>query len=270
MWTLEWIDDASKRRVLTQTSSVQLIKDAQPFAPHGTEAKSKKRKLNTEAPTPAVTSPNASQSQHHYAQPVAEAQEQSLLPLHVDAETPIDHASPGPVSPGRGDATPRRSDQGQAAAKRQTDVPDIHHSDPDHDERAPQPMDHGRQPKFFLLKPRTSTTRRVLIPLDASSTIAESLRGRTILEFPTIHVFPPDLGELPKDEFMLQDEYAELEGEQQKEFDELMGELDPEILKRLKEGDEGASRDGVAGVGEDEVDSKKILDVLKQDLGGRL
>lgn len=263
--------------MLTQTSSVQLIKDAQPFAPHATEAKSKKRKLNTEAPAPAApaaSTPDASQSQqsqHYYVKSVAEIQEQSLLPLHVDAETPIDHASQGPVSPGRGDATPRWADQGrQAAAKRQTDVPDIHHSHPDHDERAPEPMDHGRQPKFFLLKPRTSTTRKVLIPLDSSSTIAESLRGRTVLEFPTIHMFPPDLGELPKDEFMLEEEYAELEGEQQKEFDELMEELDPEILRRLKEGEDGPSRDGVGAVGEEEVDSKKILDVLKQDLGGRL
>ena len=62
---------------------------------------------------------------------------------------------------------------------------------------------------------------------------------------------------------MLEEEYAKLEGEQQKEFDELMNELDPEILKRLKEG-EGAHRHAGA---DEEVDSKKILDVLKQDIG---
>ena len=48
-----------------------------------------------------------------------------------------------------------------------------------------------------------------------------------------------------------------------------MGELDPEILKRLKEGEDGMPKNGI-GNAEEEVDSKKILDVLKQDLGGRL
>jgi len=40
-----------------------------------------------------------------------------------------------------------------------------------------------------------------------------------------------------------------------------MREVDPEILKRLKE-------DGPHSKDDEEVDSKKILDVLKQDLGG--
>ena len=74
---------------------------------------------------------------------------------------------------------------------------------------------------------------------------------------------------LPED-YMLEEEYAKLEGEQQREFDEMMQELDPEILKRLKEGEGHMPGDSSGGGGDEEVDSKRILDVLKQDLGGRL
>jgi succinate dehydrogenase flavin-adding protein (antitoxin of CptAB toxin-antitoxin module) len=70
------------------------------------------------------------------------------------------------------------------------------------------------------------------------------------------------------EEFMLEEEYAMLEGEQQKEFDEMMKDLDPDILRRLKEDDGNAQMDDRGG--DEDVDSKKILDVLKQDLGGRL
>ncbi|EUC50141.1 hypothetical protein COCMIDRAFT_82586 [Bipolaris oryzae ATCC 44560] len=266
VWTVEWIDGASKTRVLTQTSSVQQIKDAQPFAHYDINSKSKKRKLNTEIP--ATTNLESIHSQQHVA-PVAEDQEQSLQQIHVDV--PISDAQSEPVSPARGGgggATPPRSEKKQTS-KREADMADRHPSDNGHDEPSAHTMGPGGQPRFFLLKPRTSTSRHVLIPLDYTCTLAESLHGRTILEFPTIHVFPPDMDELPKEEFMLEEEYAELEGEQQKEFDELMGELDPEILKRLKEGEDGMAKNGI-GNAEEEVDSKKILDVLKQDLGGRL
>ena len=60
---------------------------------------------------------------------------------------------------------------------------------------------------------------------------------------------------------MLDEDYRKEEGEQQREFEELMKDVDPEILKRLKD-------DGRSSKADEEVDSKKILDVLKQDLGG--
>jgi succinate dehydrogenase flavin-adding protein (antitoxin of CptAB toxin-antitoxin module) len=70
--------------------------------------------------------------------------------------------------------------------------------------------------------------------------------------------------QLPE-EYMLEEEYVKQEGEEQKEFDDLMKELDPDMLRRLREG-EGEQRDR----GGEEVDSSRILDVLKQDLGGGL
>lgn len=79
-------------------------------------------------------------------------------------------------------------------------------------------------------------------------------------EFPTVYYFPAATSDLPS-EFMLDEDYRREEGEQQREFEELMRDVDPEILRRLKD-------DGAKGKGDEEVDSKRILDVLKQDLGG--
>ncbi|EOA82183.1 Box C/D snoRNA accumulation [Exserohilum turcicum] len=270
VWTVEWFL-GSQTRVLTQTSSVQQLIDAQPFAQHSTEGKNKKRKLNTEAAAAAATTTTtlptieSIQSPHNHVAPISEIQD-PLQQLNAEATLPISNAQPEPTSSGRRGSTPPWAEEGQPT-KREADVADVHHSGLDHDEPSAQPLGR-RQYRFLLLKPRTSTTRHVLIPLDSSSTLAESLRGHTILEFPTIYVFPADMTKLPEEEFMLEEEYAKLEGEQQKEFDELMQELDPEVLKRLKEGEDGLSRNGNGG--DDEVDSKKILDVLKQDLGGRL
>jgi hypothetical protein len=113
---------------------------------------------------------------------------------------------------------------------------------------------------FYLLRPRTSSSRRVLIPLTSTDTLGDALRGQIVEEFPTVYYFPAATPELPS-EFMLDEEYRHEEGERQREFEELMKDVDPEILKRLK--DEGTNTRV-----DEEVDSRKILDVLKQDLGG--
>ena len=114
---------------------------------------------------------------------------------------------------------------------------------------------------FYLFRPRTSSARRVLIPLTSSSTLGEVLRGNIVEEFPTIYYFNTSASELPEG-FVLDEQYRQEEGEQQKEYEEMMRDVDPEILRRLKEDETGSSKR------EEEVDSKKILDVLKQDLGG--
>lgn len=113
---------------------------------------------------------------------------------------------------------------------------------------------------FYLLRPRTSSSRRVLIPLTSTDTLGDALRGQTVEEFPTVYYFSTAAPDLPPD-FTLDEDYRREEGEQQREFEELMRDVDPEILRRLK-------NDGTKSKGDEEVDSKRILDVLKRDLGG--
>jgi hypothetical protein len=117
--------------------------------------------------------------------------------------------------------------------------------------------------RFYLVKPRTSSSKLVLIPLTPTATLGECLNGRTVLEFPTIYVHPESLQQLPE-EFMLEEDYLKQEGEEQKEFDALISELDPDILQRLK--DDG-QRPGSRTAEQEEVDRKEILDVLKKDFG---
>jgi len=128
------------------------------------------------------------------------------------------------------------------------------------DEPEPEPV--STEYDFFLLKPQTSSSRRVLIPISSSATLGECLRGRTVLEFPTIYVFTNSSLQLP-DEFILEENYTKQEG--QGKFEDLLKDVPPDLLRAFKgeEEDEKTSE-------EMELDGKKILDVLKQDLGGRL
>lgn len=147
-------------------------------------------------------------------------------------------------------ASPVTEAQETGTTQTETSQPDLTQSDA---------QTNGRY-VFYLLRPRTSSSRRVLVPLKSSDTLGDALRGHIVEEFPTIYYFPAATPDLPTD-FMLDQDYRKEEGEQQREFEELMKEVDPEILKRLKD-------DGASGKADEEVDSKKILDVLKQDLGG--
>ncbi|KAI9794342.1 MAG: hypothetical protein M1816_005411 [Peltula sp. TS41687] len=50
---------------------------------------------------------------------------------------------------------------------------------------------------FYLLRPLTSTSSRVLIPMSPTSSIADCLRERVVLEFPTFYVLPYPSDALP-------------------------------------------------------------------------
>ncbi|KAH6615287.1 HIT finger domain-containing protein [Boeremia exigua] len=169
-----------------------------------------------------------------------------------DAEAPISTDPAPPQSEGILEtSTPTPS-----ATENTTGSTDPQSTQPD----AAKPEAPKERFSFYLLRPRTSTNRRVLIPVASSDTLGNALRGCTVEEFPTVYYFPETTTELPE-QFMLDEVYRKEEGEQQREFEELMKDVDPEILKRLKD-------DGTRSKTDEEVDSKRILDVLKQDLGG--
>jgi len=114
---------------------------------------------------------------------------------------------------------------------------------------------------FFLHRPRTSSSRPVLIPLDGTSLLRDCLRGKTVLEFPTIYVFPDPIPSSMSDDFILEEEYVKQEEEERKELEEAMRKVGPEELRAMQEAE---ARENDAG----ELDGERILDVLKRDLGG--
>jgi hypothetical protein len=104
-----------------------------------------------------------------------------------------------------------------------------------------------------------------LIPLRPEATLAESLTNRTVLEFPTIYMFPASAPQLPA-EFMLEAEYLKQEAQEQRELETLLKDVDPQTLKGLQSG-EASTTQTQTQAPTDEVDSARILDVLKRDLG---
>lgn len=101
---------------------------------------------------------------------------------------------------------------------------------------------------FYLHRPQTSSKLKCLIPLDQSSTWKEVLKGRTLLEHPTIYVReePPDK---LQDPFILECDYLQNHGA------DVVVPLALQ-LESTKEADQVPTT----------LDSNKVLEVLKADL----
>jgi hypothetical protein len=246
-WTVEWLDD-QKNRQLTQTSSTCLLIHAQPF---GLLEQNKGKKRKRLLPPALVTS----SSDVRNDKPTREVQDQSIK-LDVKVEVisqEREHSSRGGRKP-----SPDEEESTISKAK----VERTHCTDHGHDGASTEPVG-NRGHRFFLVKPRTNSSRTVLVPLEPTSTLDSCLNGRAVLEFPTIYVFNGST-ELSPAEFMLEEDYLKQEGKEQKEFDQLISELDPEVLRRLED---DAQQSGDRTMKEERIDDKEILDVLKKDFG---
>ncbi|KAF2120693.1 hypothetical protein BDV96DRAFT_272286 [Lophiotrema nucula] len=110
--------------------------------------------------------------------------------------------------------------------------------------------------RFFLLRPRTGSERQVLVPFQPTLALQDVLRGHTVLEFPSIYIFPNE--RLPE-QFMLEEDYRRGEAQEGKRLEILLESVP------IKE-DQNEDEDQASAA----LDSVKVLDVLKQDLGGAL
>lgn len=134
-----------------------------------------------------------------------------------------------------------------------------------HDPQVEQP----KLPHFYLVKPHTSSTRRVLIPLAPMAQLSTCLRGRTVLEFPSIQLLSTAPDALPA-QFQLEADYLEEARREQQELDELLKTVQPPPAGGMPTGD--GDSDGTAGARATsiaELDDSKILEVLRRDLGSR-
>ncbi|KAF2790210.1 hypothetical protein K505DRAFT_83559 [Melanomma pulvis-pyrius CBS 109.77] len=244
-WTVEWIRE-DKTRLLTDCTSAVPIYEVQPFP----TAKKRKKPPNH---LPTIES---ARSQDAPTLPPAKIRRVDFI---------AGHEKPEPTTPRRPSPVPEPVPDVSTAFAREpnSDVKVANNSRSSLHLNGPDPESLPPEYNFFLLRPQTSSSRLVLVPISTSATLGQCLRGRTVLEFPTIYAFPDSIAQLPE-EFMLEEEYMEQEGEEQKEFDDLLKHAHPEILRALQE-DNGDNGDEKAG---DQLDSKKILDVLNQDLGG--
>jgi hypothetical protein len=110
---------------------------------------------------------------------------------------------------------------------------------------------------FYLHRPRTTTKMPVLVPLSPSSTLNQLLRGRTVLEFPTIYALPDSPQTLAGQEtFILEEEYLRTAGPE--EIGQFTGSDEDDL------GGDGAQPGSAVNL--QDVDEKRVLEVLKQDL----
>jgi hypothetical protein len=109
---------------------------------------------------------------------------------------------------------------------------------------------------FYLLRPFTASKSTVLIPIDASNTLTECLKGQTVLEFPTIYVLPDERHSLPAG-FQLSEQYEKAQRAEESEVDAL--------VQRTNQSTGGA----LIATREEEkpLDANSILDMLKRDVG---
>ncbi|KAI9721980.1 MAG: hypothetical protein M1812_001938 [Candelaria pacifica] len=111
---------------------------------------------------------------------------------------------------------------------------------------------------FYLLRPHTTSSSLVLIPVSPSIPLREILKDRIVLEFPTIYALKHAPSALPEG-FILESEYL---GQSEAEAQEL-----DELLSRVKAPDleEGEVEDGEKAL-QEAMDKKRLLDVLRKDL----
>ena len=82
--------------------------------------------------------------------------------------------------------------------------------------------------QYYLVKPRTTGTEKVLIPLSPTDTFLTCLQNQTVLEFPTIQVLGAGLEELPAG-FVTEDSYASKFRKEAHDLEQLIkeeGEID--------------------------------------------
>jgi hypothetical protein len=122
---------------------------------------------------------------------------------------------------------------------------------------------------FYILRPRTPGPSRVLIPLSNLSTLSASLKGREVLEFPTIYVLSEPPSALPQG-FILESQYLNQSAESSPASVEaiLSRIVPPEPHQEVAEsGPELGFSEGVRVSGAAALNEEKILDVLYKDLG---
>ena len=114
-------------------------------------------------------------------------------------------------------------------------------------------------PHFYLHRPLSTSSSRILIPLSPSATLRYSLSNQTVLEFPTIHVLHEPPSALPPG--------MQLERDYLRHARQMVKELDEELNDFSGEGYNFADSEGAPpendGVGFDE---SKVLETLKRDV----
>ncbi|EAW17383.1 zinc finger HIT domain-containing protein [Aspergillus fischeri NRRL 181] len=166
-------------------------------------------------------------------------QEQESEPASSEQQTQSETVEPPSAAPTGQSATEPTPDQPSGSSESKHEI--IPH----------------RGVSFYLHRPRTATKQPVLIPLSPTMTFTSALRDRSVLEFPTIYALPqpPEALHAEKESpmFLLEEDFLRTQGPET-DLSEAM----------LQEASEDQVDAGDLDIGN--IDEKKVLEVLKQDL----
>ncbi|PVI03834.1 hypothetical protein DM02DRAFT_611954 [Periconia macrospinosa] len=251
VWSIEWIRD-DDCHIFTECSEVETLQRLDPF-----RSSRKRKRIEQESAAPAVApADNVSDSDKIQTETSLSSEQKPNEgpPLLCTAEPGQQHTTASSAN----DVTSQPPEQSQQQVAHNDNAGLLKHgatSEP------VVPPTHS----FFLLKPQTISTHKVLIPLSPDTTLADSLRGKTVLEFPTIYVFTASEAPPSSEKFLMEEAYLQQEREEQAELDETLKKVDPKTLKALER--QQITEEKLKG--EEEINSEAILDVLQRDLGAK-
>ncbi|OGM48746.1 HIT finger domain protein [Aspergillus bombycis] len=223
-WSVEWVAPDGERRIRLCLESLTLAEAYDRSFPLSKEEREQKKKdQESKAEQVGVNSSERLPDTRDPTPSTAEATPQ---------EAPQEAVLPNPESETKPDITP------QDQPMQSTDEITSH-----------------RELYVYLHRPRTSTKQPVLVPLSPTATLTSALRGRTVLEFPTIYILsnsPDALSEEENSKFLLEKDYLRMQPQGEAESGET-SETD---------GDQPAP----GSVDISNLDEKKVLEVLQKDL----
>lgn len=131
----------------------------------------------------------------------------------------------------------------------------------------------AQKPYFYLLKPSTASSQKVLIALDSTQTLTEALSHRAVLEFPTIYLLSQAPSELPP-QFLSEQAYQELREKEEAELKKAVAQTEADgVGERPMPDSSGPQRLNASGPGaqnhdrsQSKPDPAKILEMLRRDL----
>ncbi|KAE8419708.1 hypothetical protein BDV36DRAFT_130894 [Aspergillus pseudocaelatus] len=228
-WTVEWVaPDGERRNRLCLESSTLAEAYNRSFPLSREEREQKKKDQESKSEQVDVNSSEQLPDTHDPTQSPAEATPQEAVPQ----ETML----PNPESEIKPDIAPAISENQPT---------------PSMDE-----ITSHRDVYFYLHRPRTSTKQPVLVPLSPTATLASALRGRTVLEFPTIYILSDSPDALSSDQedakFLLEKDYVRTQPQ---------GEIESGETSET-DGDQPAP----GSMDISNLDERKVLEVLQKDL----
>ena len=288
MWTVEWIDVEGEKRLCEVYEGATIAEAYAAMLAERAKESRKRKRPSGETSIPVKTS--ARLDHRSNCSPIEATDGINVTESHskVELETNAADALASDLSavpnkhdtdafPDTGSRSPQKDHEATNTTEAQLSTAESEepqqHSLPGTKSANPPSTAH---PHFYLHKVHTTSSSRVLRPINSSDVLTSVLRDQVVLEFPTIHVLnePPD--QLPT-AFTTETEYLKAKREEELELEGIMGaaaatassdsrlvKLEGGLFGSVGGGGTGRDKDGDGN--EEDWDERQILEMLKRDV----